>query len=258
MRPASVGFHCPEDVAIARKTIRPQRSAVGAVLRDSPPYVTAVLIAANIAVYVVTGLQSSTGLARPGDGVKRDSLFDKWQLVPTVVHADHSYYRLLTSSFVHVNLLHIGSNMLALFFVGPALERVIGRWRFLAVYVLSALGGSALIYLAGTPGLPVVGASGAIFGLFGACLVLVRKLGLDLQWLVAIIVINFVFTFSVADISRLGHIGGFVVGCVAALVIGGLPQARQRIPDRLQFTGLGVILVALVVAVLVRSSTGTF
>lgn len=258
MRPASVGFHCPDDVALAKKTTRTPRTSVGAVLRDSPPVVTGALIAANVAVYIVTGVESTKGIAHPGDGIVRHQLFYNWQLVPSIVHADHSYYRLITAAFLHVNLQHIGFNMLALFFVGPALERLIGRWRFLALYFVSALGGSALIYVAGAADLPVVGASGAIFGLFGACLVMVRKLGLDLQWLVIILVINFVATFSVANISRLGHIGGFVVGVVAALGIAGLPNARKRIPDRVQAGALGAIFVALVVAIAVRSATGTF
>src|SRR5690348_2939028 len=102
MRPASVGFHCPDDVALARKTTRPQRTSVGAVLRDSPPYVTAALIAANVAVYIVTGVQSTKGIAHPAAGSKPNQLFDNWQLLPHTVRADHSYYRLITSAFLHV------------------------------------------------------------------------------------------------------------------------------------------------------------
>src|ERR1041385_3291475 len=74
MRPASVGFHCPDDVALARKTTRPQRPSVGAVRRDTPPYVTATLIAANVAVYVVAGIQSTKGIAHPSDGIKPNQL----------------------------------------------------------------------------------------------------------------------------------------------------------------------------------------
>jgi len=256
MRPAAVGFHCPDDVAMARKTVRAQRTSVGAVLRDSPPYVTGALILANVVVYVITGLQSSKGIGHPADGIHPHDLFTQWQLVPILVHSDHSYYRLFTAMFLHVNLLHIASNMLALFFVGPAVERVLGRWRFLALYMLSGLGGSVAIYLFGDTRLPVAGASGAIFGLFGACLVLVRKLGLDLPWLVGIIVINFVFTFSVADISKLGHIGGFVVGAVAALAIGGLPNVRKRVPDRIQAGGLTVLAAVLLIATAARTAAG--
>src|SRR5581483_12302848 len=116
--------------------------------------------------------------------------------------------------------------MITLLFVGPALERLLGWWRFLAVYLLSALGGSAAIYAFGSALGTTVGASGAIFGLFGACLVLVRRLGLDAQWLIGLIVLNFVLTFSIQNISRLGHIGGFVTGVLAGLAIGGLPSTR--------------------------------
>jgi membrane associated rhomboid family serine protease len=257
MRPASVGFHCPDDVAMARKSTRAPRTSVGAVLRDSPPIATFGLIAANIAVYAVTAVQSKDGINNPQDG-GYNSLFFKWQLQPVLVHADHSYWQLLTSAFVHLSLIHIASNMLALFFVGPVLERLIGPTRFVALYLLAALGGSAAIYIFGSPYLATVGASGAIFGLFAACLVMVRKLGLDLQWLIAIIVLNFVFTFSVPGISKLGHIGGFVTGLVAAVTIAGLPKARARVPDRVQVLGLTGIGVALVVAVALRSALGTF
>jgi membrane associated rhomboid family serine protease len=145
--------------------------------------------------------------------------------------------------------------MLALVVIGPALESLLGRWRYLAVYLVAALGGSAAVYAFGAPGVPVVGASGAIFGLFGASLVLVRRLGLDPQWLVGIIVLNFVFTFSVPSISRLGHLGGFVVGAAAAVAIAGLPRLRRVPTTRAQALGLTALAVVLLVAVVVRTAT---
>jgi membrane associated rhomboid family serine protease len=254
MRPASVGFHCPDDVALAAKTVRAPRTSVGAALRDSPPYVTGALILANFVVYLITVEQAGNGFRRsvgtPGGG-----LFYNWQLVPFRVD-NGDYYRLITSAFLHVSLLHIGSNMLALFFVGPPLERLLGRWRFGAVYLLSALGGSAAIYAFGAVNVPVAGASGAIFGLFGACLVLVRRLGFDAQWLVGIIVLNFVFTFSIPGISKLGHIGGFVAGCLSALAIGGLPRMNARLSNRQQAAGLSAL--AAVIGVIVALRTATF
>jgi membrane associated rhomboid family serine protease len=252
MRPASVGFHCPDDVALARREQRPTRTSVGAVLRRSPPYVTASLIALNIAVYLATALPSPRGLNHP----EYTRLFQQWQLQPYAVHHDGTYYRLLTAGFLHLGLLHIALNMLSLAVIGPPLEQLIGRWRMVALYLLSLLGGSAAVYAFGAPLVPVVGASGALYGLFGACLVLVRQLGLDLQWLIGIIVLNFVFTFSVAGISRLGHLGGFVTGALVGVAIGGLPTVRRRLPASAQLGGLVGLLVLLVLIVLVRSATG--
>ena len=208
-------------------------------------------IALNVIVYLVTAAKSAGGLNDPHSA----GLFLDWQLQPAAVYSGDQYYRLLTAAFLHVSLLHIGANMLALGIVGPHLERLLGRWRMVALYLVSALGGSALIFAFGDPYQPVVGASGAVFGLFAACLVMVRRLGLDLQWLVAIIVLNFVFTFSVADVSKFGHVGGFVTGGLAALAIAGRPSRRGRVPTRAQAYGLGGVLALVVLTVLLRALT---
>lgn len=256
MRPASVGFHCPDDVVAGRRTVRAARTTVGAKLIQSPPYVTSALVAANVVTYIVTATAPGASFDDPGAGATRGKgVFFEWQLEPWAVHKYNRYYDLITSAFLHVGLLHIGSNMLALIFIGPALEQLLGRWRFAAVYLLSALGGSAIIYAFGNQYTPTVGASGAIFGLFGACLVLVRRLGLDLQWLIGIIALNFVLTFSIHGISKLGHIGGFLTGILAALVIGGLPSLRRRIPTNLQIAGLGGLLCVIVLIVGLRTAT---
>jgi membrane associated rhomboid family serine protease len=110
------------------------------------------------------------------------------------------------------------------------------------------------VYCFGNPLSPVAGASGAIFGLFGIALVMVRRLGLDLQWLAGIIVLNFVLTFSISGISKLGHIGGFVVGLLAAVVIGGLPRRRERVPLQTQLLGLGGLLILILVLVAARTA----
>jgi membrane associated rhomboid family serine protease len=254
MRPASVGFHCPDDVARARRSTRASRTSVGARLRHTPPLVTAALVTANIVVYIVTGLQSTSGLGHP-DNAPINGLFFDWQLQPYAVFHTDAYYRLITSGFLHVSLLHIGANMLALAIVGPPLERLVGRWRFAALYLLALLGGSVAVYAFGNALQPVVGASGAVFGLFAACLVMVRRLGLDLQWLVGIIVLNFVFTFSVSDVSKLGHLGGFVAGGLAAFAIAGLPRLRARLPWWAQTGGLSGVLALEALVVAVRSLT---
>lgn len=253
MREASVGFHCPDDVSIAAKTVRAPRTSVGARMMNAPPYVTIALIAANIIVYIVTAQQSAHGFRQVGDASSR--LFVDWQLQPIRVHDHHEFYRLITSTFLHVSILHIASNMVALAFIGPPLERLLGRWRFAAVYLLGGLGGSAAVYAFGQIYTPEVGASGAIFALFAACLVLVRKLPLDPQMLVGVVVLNFILTFSIHNISKLAHIGGFVAGGLAALAIAGLPRARQRLSTTTQLAGLGGLAAVVVALVVLREAT---
>jgi membrane associated rhomboid family serine protease len=250
MRPASVGFQCPDDVKLARDAQRSQRTVVGARARQSYPYVTWSIVTLNVLAYLATALPAVHGVNHP----ETTSLFRSWALQPIAVASDHKYYELVTSAFVHIGLLHIFMNMFALVMVGPFLERVLGTWRFGALYLISALGGSVAVYLFGSQYALVAGASGAIYGLFGACLVLVRKLQLNMQWLVGTIVINFVFTFSVPGISKYGHIGGFIAGAIAAVAIAGLPNDQRRVPPRTQVMGLAGMFVLAVVAVIWRTA----
>ncbi|SHG20632.1 Membrane associated serine protease, rhomboid family [Jatrophihabitans endophyticus] len=250
MRPASVGFHCPDDARSGARSIRPQRTSVGARILRAPPFMTAILVALNVVGYLATGLQHPGTLRDPTNS----QLFIDLQLFPPRVDGG-DYYQLLTSAFLHLDPLHIAANMLALVVLGPPLERLLGWWRFGAVYLLGALGGGAAVYAFGDELAATAGASGAIFGLFGAGLLLVRRLGFDPRWLIATIGFNFAITFSVAGISRLGHIGGFVTGVLCAVVIGGLPHSRARVPTRLQVGGLVGVLVLAVVVVVVRTAT---
>jgi membrane associated rhomboid family serine protease len=251
MRPASVGFHCPDDVDRAARTVRSARTAVGAKLLSSPPYVTIALIVANVAVYIWTGTHSIYGMNDPHNA----ALFIDWQMHPVDVHDSDQYYRLLTAAFLHVNLLHIGTNMLSLVIIGPPLEALLGRWRFGVLYLLGALGASAAIYAFGNDLGTTVGASGAIFALFGAAIPLVRKLSIDPQWLIAVVAFNFVVTFSVHNISKLGHLGGFVTGLLVGAAIGGLPRVKQRIAMQWQFAGLGGVAVLVLLVVALRTAT---
>jgi membrane associated rhomboid family serine protease len=254
MREAPVGFHCPDDAALSRAERPRLRTSVGGRLRNSPPYLTAALIAANLAIYLYTGAQSSGGLSDPHTA----TLFRDWQLVPYFVYHGGEYYRFVTAAFLHVSPLHIGMNMLALGIIGAPLERLLGRWRLAVLYLLSLLGGSAAIFAFGSPELPVVGASGAVFGLFAASLVLVRHLGLDPQWLIGIIVLNFVFTFSIPDVSALGHVGGFVAGGLSALAIAGRPsRSPARRATNVQLLGLAAVAVLIVLVVAIRASAGS-
>src|SRR5262249_33619762 len=136
------------------------------------------------------------------------------KLGPTTGVADGQWYRLITSAFLHAQpgsgfgIFHILFNMYALILVGPALERLLGRVRFLSVSLISALGGSVLSYLIAAPTVYSLGASGAIFGLFGAWFVLAKRLRLGARQVVGLIVLNLVISFGVPGIAWQAHVGG--------------------------------------------------
>jgi membrane associated rhomboid family serine protease len=137
--------------------------------------------------------------------------------------ADGDLYRLVTSAFMHYGLAHLVFNMYALYVIGPALERWLGRTRYLGLYLLSALGGSVLVYLLSPLNAATAGASGAIFGLFGAAFVVGKRLNVNVQWVVGLIVLNLAFTFVIPalggqQISWQGHIGGLLTGSAVAAV----------------------------------------
>ena len=250
-RPAAVGFQCPDDVRAGQATVRRARTVVGARAGAAVPLVSYSLIALNVLIYLITAV-SPGGTLVQNYGSR---LFADWELAPVLVGVDHDYQRLITAAFLHYGPIHLLLNMLALYMVGPALEQVLGWWRFLAVYLLAALGGSVAILVLGDERLPVVGASGAIFGLFAAAVVLARRVGFNSTALWITIGINFVYTFSVSNISKLGHVGGFVLGGLAALVlVGGQLSGRGRLPSlRVQVAGLAVLLGLLVVAAVGRT-----
>ena len=178
---------------------------------------TYTLIGVNVLMFL---LQSTSA------GLERELV-----LWPPAV-ADGELYRLLTSAFLHYGLTHILFNMWALYIVGPPLEMALGRLRFGALYFLSALGGSVLVYLASALNAATAGASGAVFGLFGAMFVVGRKLNMDVRFVVVIIALNLAFTFvipliSSQNISWQGHIGGLVTGAAVAAAFAYAPRARR-------------------------------
>ncbi|KUI22127.1 rhomboid family intramembrane serine protease [Mycobacterium sp. GA-1285] len=205
MRAASVGHQCVECVNAGAREVRQVRTQFGGV-PSAQPTVTYVLIALNVVMF---GLQ----MAVPG--LQRQLVLQSYAV------ADGELYRLITSAFLHYGAMHILFNMWALYVVGPPLEAALGRLRFSALYLLSALGGSVLVYLLSSPVAQTAGASGAVFGLFGAIFVVGRRLNMDVRWVVAIIAINLAFTFiiplvSSQNISWQGHIGGLVTGAAIA------------------------------------------
>lgn len=154
------------------------------------------------------------------------TITDRFGMLPVAVTDGGEYYRLLTAAFLHAGLLHLGTNMLTLYIVGAPLERVLRTARYLTVYLVSALGGS-LLSLALSPAYTIgVGASGAIFGLFGALVVLRKQVGAEAGGLVALIGLNLVISFTLPNISWQAHIGGLVTGALVALAL--LPTLRAR------------------------------
>jgi membrane associated rhomboid family serine protease len=214
MRSAAVGHQCVECVNEGARSVRQATTAFGG-REANRPLVTYVLIAINVVMFAV-----QTALP------EFEKQFFLWP--NGVAHYDQ-YYRLLTSGFLHTGITHIAFNMIALYFTGPALERAMGHTRFLALYLLSLLGGSVLVYLLTPLGTPTLGASGAIFGLFGASFVLAKKLQFDVRGIVGLIVINLVITFVVPGISWQGHVGGLVTGAAVAAAFGYAPRANRTL-----------------------------
>jgi membrane associated rhomboid family serine protease len=247
-RPAAVGFQCPDDVKAGRATVRRERTVLGA-RAVGVPAVTYGLIGLNVLVYLLTALDHGGSLVDNN----RSTLFGQWVLWPRMVGQHLEYYRLITSAFLHYGPIHILLNMYALYVIGPLLEQLLGRWRYLALYLLAALGGSVAVLTLDSIDVGSAGASGAIFGLFAAAVVLGRRVGFNTTALWITIGINFIFTFSVPGISKLGHVGGFVLGGLAALVLigGQLSRLSRPMPAaRVQIVGLAALLgVLLVVAV---------
>lgn len=251
-RAAAVGFQCPDDVKAGRASIRTARTVVGARAdAAAAPYVTYGLIAVNVIVYVLTAIGAGANFVQNNGEVQ-----SRLELVPYLVGLDHDYYRLITAMFVHYGPIHILFNMYALWAIGPALERAFGRWRYLAVYFIGGLGGSVACLLFQNPLGATAGASGAIFGLFAALLVLSKRVGTPATQVWIVVAINFVITFSVPNISIWGHLGGFVFGGLAtfALLAWNLKQ-QFRLPDvRIQLAGLAVLVLVLVGTSFVRAN----
>jgi membrane associated rhomboid family serine protease len=162
-------------------------------------------------------------------------------------------WRMLTSAFLHSTgfLLHIVFNMYALWILGRVLEPVLGTARYIFLYLLSAFGGSVGVLLIAPVGTEVVGASGAIFGLFGALFVIQRQRGGDVRQIVVLLVINAVLGFTVPGIAWQAHLGGLVTGTLTAVVMAYAPQGPRR--SAVQWGGAAVILALLVAATVVRT-----
>lgn len=217
---APVGFQCPECVRQANRGSRARSTPFGGRVTMPGP-VTWSLVALNVAVFVLTSI---SGHRITLYGAVPSPLYRDFALIPPAV-AEGQTYRLLTSAFLHYGLLHIFFNMYALVIIGPAVEATLGRWRYLALYLLSGVGGSLLTVWLAAPETQAAGASGAIFGLFGALFVVLRRMNRSTQQIVIVIVINLVLSFSIPNIAWEGHVGGLIVG--TGLAAAWIATARQ-------------------------------
>jgi membrane associated rhomboid family serine protease len=219
----------------------------------SAAVVTWVLFGLNVALYLAEWIYPRTVDYLEMVGGARDPALHN-QLIGVAAGQE---YRLITSAFIHAPGLggfgpaHIIFNMWALLLVGPALERLLGHARFLAVYLLSALGGAVLFYYFAPAYAASLGASGAIFGLFGAWFVVSRRLRVDTRAIVILIVINLVLTFTIANIAWQAHIGGLLTGGLLTAAYAYAPRQHRAL---IQAGATALVVALLVIAVLARNS----
>ena len=249
---AAVGVICPECMAEQRASQTPAQkkaqrrwSAPRAVAVDSRPLATYAIIAVTTLVFVVTLI--------PGFGttVQNTLLFWAPALYPEISGLFEPW-RILTAALVHGSFWHLGLNMLALWMIGRSLEPLLGRGRFVTLYLLSAAGGSVGVALLSFM-TPVVGASGAIFGLFGALIVIGRHIGANIAGIAIVLAINLAIGFVPGmGVSWQAHVGGLVVGLIVGFIYIRTRSARQKATQiaLLSAVGLGLIALLLIPAFL--------
>jgi membrane associated rhomboid family serine protease len=235
MTPAPVGQRCPEHSGKPQGVRRVTAGARRTAFEGTGAIVTKSLIAINVLVYLAELAQGAGVNANSGSIFFHGALFG-----PSVANGD--WWRLFTSMFLHYGPLHLGLNMLALWWFGSALEGILGRGRFLLVYVVSGLAGSAGA-LIDNPNAVTVGASGAIFGVLGAMLVIeYQQTGNLLGNAFILIAVNLVFGFSVSsNIAIGGHIGGLIGGIASVLVLSRFGRGHAAY-SRLGALGIAAVL----------------
>lgn len=270
MREAAVGHQCPECVAAGVRSVRQPRTAFGGGLSGAKGYVTKVLVALNVLMSVAAFLSSGSAGSLGGGGMGglmggTTPLHDWGALIggrAAVLNSDGTvshllngvsggdYYRLVTAMFLHYGLIHLVMNMWALWVLGQVLEAALGPLRFFALYMVAGIGGNVAVYLLSAPNTESAGASGAIFGMFGALFVVLRRMGRNASSVVPVLVINLLITFTVPNISIGAHIGGLIVGTAVSV---GLVYAPQRARTQVQVATIAIALATLVVLTTVRT-----
>jgi membrane associated rhomboid family serine protease len=247
MRMTPVGPRCPDHATAGKPTNRPPapervRRRVG-YLRTNAPLVTYGMIGINVVIYLITVAQGF-GINQPGG-----KIYTNWELRGDAV-ANGDWWRLITAAFLHGSVIHLGLNMLALAWLGAPVERYIGSVRYLGLYIASGLAGSAGALIATPPNINTVGASGAVFGILGALLIIeYQQTGKVTGQAFTLILINLAFSFTVAGISIGGHIGGLIGGILAMLAMSrfGRGHVAYGRPGLVGWVGLLAVAIASVV-----------
>ncbi|MDX8032114.1 rhomboid family intramembrane serine protease [Lentzea sp. BCCO 10_0856] len=222
LRDASVGMQCVDCVNEGQRSVRRPRTLAGAEVSNSRPIITQVMIALNVLAYVVTVAQSGSPMNN-----SRSGLFTATSMIPDLT-ANGEWWRIVTSGFMHFGLIHLALNMAALYVVGTIVEQELGKLRYSAVYFLSLLGGSAAAFFFGTVCQQLAGASGAVFGLMGALLIVFKRQKRDISTIVVIVGINLVSNLF-TNASLLGHLGGFVIGGLLTLAMVRAPAQNRNL-----------------------------
>ncbi len=241
MTSAAVGFRCPECSGGSGGSSVRRMPAVG----SATALATTVLVGLNVLVYLVEIAQGG-GIYNVGNA----SIIFDWALYGPSV-ADGEWYRIVTSGFLHEGLIHIGFNMYLLWILGGALERYAGAPRMLAIYFSALLWGSALVLIM-DPDALTLGASGAVFGLMAALLLLERQKGIALlgSSVGALLLINLLLTFTISNVSIGGHLGGLAGGAAAGFILSGFGRGHMAY-GRLGVTGWASVAVLMAAAVIV-------
>ena len=211
---APVGFQCPDCVATAARQVRQPTTVAGAPL-----------IARPVVTYALIGITAAIYLAQMAVGV--NAVAGDYGMWPVGIAVNGEWWRLVTAAFLHGSFLHIAFNMYVLFALGPTLERILGHGRYLALYLLAALGGGVASYAFSDLRTVSVGASGAIFGLMGALVVAGRRLKYDITQVLVLLGINVVIGFFAPGVDWRAHLGGLVTGAAVAAIMVFAP-ARHR------------------------------
>lgn len=238
-RPAPVGVQCVDCVKSSQKSGPTVRTITGAQARSGAPVITYGIIAICVVLFI---------------GQRVDYQLVAGSLAFNPILALMEPWRFVTAAFLHASIPHILFNMYALYLVGSQLERVFGRWRYIALYLLSAVGGSTAIVIFAQLGLAdwrgwTLGASGAVFGLFAALALTMRRVRASERQVLVLIAINLVLGFIIPNVSWQAHLGGLITGALLGLVYLYAPREKRTLYSVLGTVGMAILLVVLIVVI---------